>query len=203
MTGLDRRGMLKLLAAAPAAAAFTWTDAEAAQAHHDARAALQEAQRAGAAYRPKFFNEREWVMLGILVDLIIPKDARSGSATDAGVPEFIDFMMVDQPNRQVAMRGGLAWIDLECHRRYSRMFADCADAERRLVLDDIAWPQRVKPGMSHGATFFSSLRDLTASGFWTTKMGIEDLGYMGNEYVPSWDGCPPAALKKLGLSESS
>lgn len=203
MTRLDRRGALKLLAAAPAAAAFTWTDAEAAQAHHDARAALQEAQRTGAAYQPKFFNEQEWAMLAILVDLIIPKDARSGSATDAGVPEFIDFMMIDQPARQVAMRGGLAWIDLECHRRDGRMFADATDAERRLVLDDIAWPRRVKPGLSHGATFFSSLRDLTASGFWTTKMGIEDLGYMGNVYVPSWDGCPSAALKKLGLPESS
>ena len=199
MTDLDRRQMLQLLAAAPAAAALTWSDADAAQAHHDARAALQEAQRTGTAYQPKFFNEHEWAMLGILVDMIIPKDARSGSATDAGVPEFIDFMMVDQPTRQVAMRGGLAWIDLECHRRYDKMFGAATDAERRAVLDDIAWPQRVKPGMSHGATFFTSLRDLTASGFWTTKMGIDDLGYMGNVFVASWNGCPDEALKKLGL----
>jgi hypothetical protein len=199
VTNLDRRQVLQLLAAAPAAAALTWTDAEAAQAYLDARAARQQAQQSGTAYRPKFFNEHEWAMLGTLVDMIIPKDARSGSATDAGVPEFIDFMMVDQPTRQVAMRGGLAWIDLECHRRYDKMFSAATDAERRAVLDDIAWPQRVKPGMSHGSTFFASLRDLTASGFWTTRMGIDDLGYMGNVYVASWNGCPDEALKKLGL----
>jgi hypothetical protein len=200
MTDLDRRRVLQLLAAAPAAAALTWSDADARQAHYDARVARQEAQRVGTAYQPKFFNEHEWAMLGILVDLILPKDARSGSATDAGVPEFIDFMMVDQPTRQVAMRGGLAWIDLECHRRYDKMFSTASDAERRAVLDDIAWPQRVKPGMSHGATFFASLRDLTASGFWTTKMGIDDLGYMGNTFLPSWDGCSAEALRKLGLA---
>ena len=199
MTDLDRRRMLQLLAAAPAAAALTWSDAEAAQAHHDARAAWQEAQRTGTAYTPKFFTAHEWAMLGTLVDMIIPKDARSGSATEAGVPEFIDFMMVDQPTRQVAMRGGLAWIDLECHRRYDKMFSAATDAERRAVLDDIAWPQRVKPGMSHGSTFFTSLRDLTASGFWTTRMGIDDLGYHGNIYLAFWNGCPDDALTKLGL----
>ena len=135
----------------------------------------------------------------ILVDLIIPKDARSGSATDAGVPQFMDFFMTDNPGRQNAMRGGLSWLDLECHRRFNLAFTGCTDAQRREVLDDISWPQRVKPAVSHGVPFFNSFRDLTASGFFTSQMGIEDLDYQGNVFVGAWTGCPDEVLKKLGL----
>jgi len=136
----------------------------------------------------------------VLVDLIIPKDGRSGSATDAGVPEFMDFMMVDDPGRQTPMRGGLAWIDHECEDRFDKRFLECTPAERAAVLDDIAWPQKAKPELAHGVAFFSNFRDLTASGFWTTRMGIDDLQYMGNRSVARWNGCPPEALKKLGVS---
>jgi hypothetical protein len=136
----------------------------------------------------------------LLVDLIIPKDGRSGSATDAGVPEFMDFMMIDQPTRQIAMRGGLAWLDSECQERFDKTFLDCAETERSAVLDDIAWPAKARPELSHGVAFFNSFRDLTASGFWTTRMGIDDLQYMGNRSVARWNGCPPEALKKLGVS---
>jgi len=115
------------------------------------------------------------------------------------VPEFMDFMMTDQPNRQNAMRGGLAWLDLECHRRFDKRFIVATDAERRQVLDDISWPQRVKPGMGPGVLFFNSFRDLTASGFWSSEMGIGDIQYMGNTFVSEWNGCPPEVLKKLGL----
>lgn len=198
---VDRRAVLRMLAAAPAAAALTWTDAEAQQAHHDAQAARQTTQRTAAAFKPKFFTAHEWATVGVLVDMILPKDERSGSATEAGVPEFMDFICLDQPTRQVAMRGGLAWIDHECQQRVDKRFIACTDAERRAVLDDISWPRRARPEMAAGVTFFASFRDLTASGFWTSKMGIADLGYMGNTYVPKWDGCPPAALAKLGLTE--
>jgi gluconate 2-dehydrogenase gamma chain len=200
MDKLNRRSMLQLLGAAPVAAGFTWTDAEAAQAAKSAQAARKPA--AGAAkgpYTPKFFTAHEWATVAVLVDMIIPKDDRSGGATDAGVPEFMDFMMNDQPNRQTAMRGGLAWIDLECQDRHDKTFVDCTPDERAAVLDDIAWPQKAKPELSHGVSFFNSFRDLTASGFWSSKMGVEDLKYMGNVMVPNWSGCPPEALKKLGV----
>jgi hypothetical protein len=198
MDKLNRRSMLKLLGAAPVAAGFTWTEAEAAQA---AKAAQSARKTAGAttAYKPKFFSAHEWATVNVLVDLIIPKDDRSGGATDAGVPEFMDFMMNDQPNRQTAMRGGLAWIDLECQDRYDKTFLDCAPEQRAAVLDDIAWPQKAKPEFGHGVAFFNSFRDLTASGFWSSKMGVEDLKYLGNVMNPNWNGCPPEALKKLGL----
>ena len=195
----SRRSMLRLLASAPAAAALTWTDAEAKAAHAMARQA-QAAAQAGTAYAPKFFTSHEWDTVRVLVDIIIPKDARSGSATDAAVPEFIDFIIVEQEGRQTAMRGGLAWLDRECQRRFDKTFLDCAEAERVAVLDDIAWPQRAKPELSHGVRFFSSFRDLTATGFWTSRIGYEDLQYMGNTYVPEWTGCPEEALKDLGVS---
>ena len=198
MSKLNRRSMLQLLGAAPVAAGFTWTDAEAAQAATSAQAARKPAAAKGP-YTPKFFTAHEWATVAILVDMIIPKDDRSGAATDAGVPEFMDFMMNDQPNRQTAMRGGLAWIDVQCQDRYDKTFVDCTPEQRAAVLDDIAWPQKAKPELSHGVAFFNSFRDLTASGFWSSKMGVEDLKYMGNVMVPNWSGCPPEALKKLGV----
>jgi hypothetical protein len=197
MPQINRRQLLQLLGAAPLAAGFTWTDAEAAEAQQKAQAARAAAPK--GRYTPKFFSAHEYATIAVLVDLILPKDERSGSATDAGVPEFMDFMMTDQPNRQTAMRGGLAWLDLECQDRFDKLFLDCADAERAKVLDDIAWPRTAKPELAAGVAFFNSFRDLTASGFWSSKMGVEDLKYMGNTMVAEWKGCPEEALKKLGL----
>jgi hypothetical protein len=195
----NRRAMLQLLSAAPVAAGLTWTEAEAQQAHQQAHAAQAAARKTAAPFRPKFFTKHEYATVTVLVDLIIPKDERSGSATDAGVPAFMDFMMIDQPGRQTAMRGGLGWLDRECLSRFDKTFVACSPAERTQVLDDIAWPQKARPGMSHGVAFFNAFRDLTASGFFTSKMGIEDLRYMGNRYVPEWTGCPDDVLKKLGV----
>jgi gluconate 2-dehydrogenase gamma chain len=211
MSSLTRRAALKLLAAVPAAATVSWSDAEASIAGELTRTA----QASGAAFTPKFFTPHEWQTVRLLVDIIIPSDERSGSATDAGVPEFMDFMMLDQPARQVAMRGGLAWLDRECESRFDKRFVSCADSERTAVLDDIAWSTAGAPGrpldpvpgaprsavaLMHGIVFFNSFRDLTATGFWTTRMGIEDVQYTGNRVVPRWTGCPEEALKKLGVS---
>jgi hypothetical protein len=194
---MKRRDILKILLAAPAAT-FSWTEAEAAQAVASAQAA--RAATTAKPFVPKFFTATEFKLVRTLADIIIPKDERSGSASDAGVPEFMDFMMIDQPARQIAMRGGLAWLDSECQERFDKTFLDCADAERTAVLDDIAWPGKARPELSHGVAFFNSFRDLTASGFWTTRMGIDDLQYLGNRSVARWNGCPPEALKKLGVS---
>jgi gluconate 2-dehydrogenase subunit 3-like protein len=196
----DRRTILRILGTASAAVAFTWTEAEAEQAHTQAQTAQATAQKTGTAYKPKFFNAHEWATIGMLTNMIIPKDDRSGSATDAGVPEFMDFMMVDQPSRQTAMRGGLAWLDRECVNRYEKAFVACTEAERTKVLDDIAWPSKTPTGMSHGVAFFNSFRDLTASGFWTSRMGIKDLQYQGNVFVAEWKGCPDEVLKNLGVT---
>jgi len=194
---MKRRDVLRLLLAAPAVG-FSWTEAEAWQ----AGTAAQTARAAATAkpFVPKFFTAAEFRLVRTLADIIVPKDERSGSASDAGVPEFMDFMMLDQPERQVAMRGGLAWLDVECQQRFDKVFMACAEAERTAVLDDLAWPAKARPELAHGVAFFNSFRDLTASGFWTTRMGIDDLQYVGNRSVARWNGCPDAALKKLGVN---
>ena len=196
---MKRRDALKILLAAPAAT-FVWTNAEAAQAAAAAQTARATAAATAKPFVPKFFTASEYKLVRTLVDIIIPKDERSGSATDVGVPEFMDFMMIDQPARQVAMRGGLAWLDVECQQRFDKIFVDCTEAERKSVLDDIAWPAKAKPEHAHGVAFFNSFRDLTAGGFWTTKVGIEDLQFLGNRSVARWNGCPDEALKKLGVN---
>lgn len=194
---MHRRDVVQVLAAAPLAGAFDWTalDVEL------AARALHGLRRRGQQYQPKFFSAHEWQTVRLLVDLIIPADERSGSATAAGVPEFMDFILQDQSGRQTAMRGGLAWLDTECRERLGKpSFLECTDAERRAVLDDIAWPAQARPELSHGVAFFNSFRDLTASGFWSSRVGVEDLRYLGNTSVPGWNGCPEEQLRKLGVS---
>ncbi|HEU4564387.1 MAG TPA: gluconate 2-dehydrogenase subunit 3 family protein [Gemmatimonadaceae bacterium] len=148
---------------------------------------------------PAFFTPHEWETVRALADMVIPRDERSGSATDAGVPEFMDFIMTEYPAQQLPMRGGLAWLDAECRQRFARPFVECAGHERAAVLDDIAWPARARPEMSHGVAFFNRFRDLTASGFWSSKTGVEDLRYRGNTFVQEWKGCPEEALAKIGV----
>jgi len=198
MKRITRRTALKLLSSAPAAAAMNWTSAEAEHALEYVEQTRTGAAR-GVSYQPRFFTTHEYQTVRLLVDMIIPRDERSGSATDAGVPEFMDFMMIDDPARQTAMRGGLALIDYLCLQRFTKSFLESSDAERRELLDDIAFPDRASQSLSHGVMFFSSIRDLTASGFWTTRMGIDDLGYRGNTFVREWTGCPKEALDKLGV----
>ncbi len=133
------------------------------------------------AFKPKFFTASEYATVVMLSNIIIPKDERSGSASDAGVPEFIDFTMADtlsdQPDRQTAIRGGLAWLDNESLKRFNATFTKVTDAQRTQILDDIAWPKKAKPEMSHGVRFFNGFRDLVASGFWSSKVGVADLQY--------------------------
>ncbi len=195
MSDMTRRAALELMGLASLTAAFRWTPA-------DARRAADLARAAGGAraFAPQFFTPHEWETVRVLVDLVIPRDERSGSATDAGVPEFMDFMMNERENGRTPMRGGLAWLDAECRERFGKAFVECADAQRAAVLDDIAYPKRARPELSHGVAFFDMFRDLTASGFYTSKMGIEDLQYIGNEFLPEWLGCPDVALRKLGLT---
>jgi hypothetical protein len=112
----------------------------------------------------------------------------------------MDFMMIDQPRRQVAMRGGLALLDKLSQDRCGKRFVSATDRERRALLDEIAYTSNPDPGLSHAIAFFSSFRDLTATGFFTSKMGVADLHYVGNVIVDEWTGCPDAALKKLGVT---
>ena len=157
-----------------------------------------ELERDARLFKEQFFNKHEMKTIGVLVDIILPKDSHSGSATEAGVPAFIEFMAKDQPNLQTPLRGGLLWVDAQAKRRFEKTFVESTPAQQLEIVEDIAYPQRKKNGMSQGVAFFSLLRNLTASGFWSSQIGIADLGYQGN--VPNkWDGVPEEVLKQYGL----
>ncbi len=193
---LDRRDTLKMLIGAPLAAGMGWTSSEVMLAAEK----VARSQESEEPFQAQFFNDHEYATVRVLVDLVIPSDDRSGSATEAAVPEFMDFILTDKPEMQTSMRGGLAWLDAQCLRLHDSSFLQCSDEQRRGVLDRIAYPDSATPEWSHGVRFFNSFRDLTASGFWTSEMGIEDLGYQGNVFVSEWKGCPQQALDKLGVS---
>jgi len=146
----------------------------------------------------KFFDEHEMKTITTLSDIIIPKDDTSGSATDAGVPAFIEFIAKDMPRHQVPLRGGIKWLDLHCLRRFDKSFVDCDAKQQIEIVDEIAFPEKAKPEMQQGVAFFNLMRDLTATGFFTSKMGIDDLGYVGNR-PNQWDGVPQDVLDKYGM----
>ncbi|HEY8833812.1 MAG TPA: gluconate 2-dehydrogenase subunit 3 family protein [Gemmatimonadaceae bacterium] len=196
---MSRREAVQLMSVLPLAAALGLSRVD----HEKAWSFVEDARdRAaeGIAFAPKFFTAAEFRTVGILADMIIPRDDRSGSATDAGVPEFIDFIMIDRPGNQKWMRAGLAWIDAQSTTRFGKSFADASTPQREQILNDIAWPARAPATVADGVSFFNRFRDLTSSGFWSSRLGVKDLRYIGNTFNPNWDGCPPEALAKLGVT---
>ena len=158
----------------------------------------EEIERDKKLNAEKFFNDHEMATITVLADIIIPRDAKSGSASDAKVPDFIEFIVKDMPHQQVPMRGGLRWLDLQCLTRYNKTFVDTSNAQQIEMVTEIAYPKKAKPEMQQGVSFFNRMRDLTASGFYTTKIGIDDLGFVGN--APNkWEGVPADLIKLYGM----
>ena len=202
MKELSRRDALKGFGAASLAAFLEFTPGQMERAL-EGMVALAEPEQQQQAYTPRFFTRGEWQTVRTLVDYIIPRDARSGSATDAKVPEFMDWLLADKEaseSSKVSMRGGLGWINQESRKRFGRSFVSASGPQRRQILDDIAWPARAPANLSQGVAFFTRMRDFTASGFFSSAMGWQDLQYIGNVSNPGWNGCPPAAMNKLGVT---
>jgi gluconate 2-dehydrogenase gamma chain len=146
-----------------------------------------------------FFNDQEMKTIAVLADIIIPADDVSGSATDAKVPEFIEFIVKEFPEHQTPMRGGLRWLDMQCLNRYQKTFVDSDDKQRIAMVDEIAYPAKAKPAMAAGVSFFNLMRNLTATGFYTSEIGVKDIGFMGN--TPNqWNGVPADVLKQYNLA---
>lgn len=157
-----------------------------------------EIERDKKLHTEKFFSVHEMATITVLADIIIPKDEKSGNASDAKVPEFIEFIVKDIPSHQTPMRGGLKWLELQCLNRFQKPFKDATVEQQTQMLDLIAYPNKVKPGMEQGVAFFTLMRSLTASGFFTSEMGIKDIGYAGN--TPNkWEGVPADVLKQYNL----
>src|SRR5690625_3577541 len=138
---------------------------------------------------PDFFDKHEMETITALADLIIPEDEVSGSASDAKVPEFIAFIVKDMLQHQTPLRGGIRWLDRACLTNFGKVFTACSKDKQLKILNEIAYPEQAKPEMETGVAFFNRMRELTISGFYTTKIGIEDIGYMGNK-PHQWKGVP-------------
>ena len=147
----------------------------------------------------KFFTPHEMATITVLADIIIPKDEVSGSASDAKVPEFIEFIVHDMPSHQIPLKGGLRWLDLQCLKHYNNPFKDCTPAQQIELVDQIAYPKKAKPEMSQGVQFFSLMRNLTATGFYTSEIGVKDVGYAGNQ-ANQWNGVPADVLAQYKVA---
>ena len=185
---VTRRSLIQILGVAPAAAA---AEQQAEHAHP------APAQPAPVKYQRKVFDDHQWRMVQVLCDLIIPADEHSGSATAAGVPEFmddwLDFRAREDGNQNLSAQvlGGLTWLDNESTRLFDRDFVAASPAQQKQILDRIAWPDRAASADRVWAAFFTRFRDLTVSGFFSSKMGVADLPYLGNRAVAEWKGCDP------------
>ncbi len=158
-----------------------------------------EVQRDESLLKETFFTAAEMKTITVLADIIIPKDETSGGASEAKVPDFIEFIVKDQPKYQTPIRGGLRWLDVHSLKLHNKIFTDLAKEQQLAIADQIAYPDKAAPELSQGVSFFSVMRNLTATGFFTSEMGLKDLGYKGNQ--PNvWDGVPDDVLKQYGLA---
>jgi hypothetical protein len=173
-------------------------NAEAAQHVHQA---VAEVKKTGL-YKPKFFNEHEYKMLEKLADLIIPADEHSPGALVGGAPEFIDFLCSQSPELAEIYTGGLAWLDHQMNKSYSATFAGARPEQQTAMLDLIAYRKNDSPELGPGIQFFTWVRNMTVDAFYTSKAGMDDLGYMGNSAMSEFHVPAEAidyALKRSGL----
>jgi len=158
-----------------------------------------EKERDKKVLAEEYLNEHELATIAVLCDIILPANDSFGSATNAGVHEFIEFIVKDLPSHKIPIRGGLMWLDNFSNKNYGNEFISCTNTEQLEICDQIAYPNKTKPELKQGEKFFTRMRNLTLTGYYTSKMGIEDLGYKGN--TPNvWDGVPEEVLKDHNLA---
>jgi hypothetical protein len=208
---MDRRKSLKLIATSALAGGAIATGCKPGEEKKDEAKAAGEpkfnldrnaeelAYEKSLLAQGKFFSDHEIATITVLADIIIPKDEVSGSASDAKVPDFIEFIVKDMPAHQIPMQGGLRWLDLQCVKRFEKAFKDCTSQQQIEMVDAIAYPNKAKADMKQGVSFFSLMRNLTITGFYTSAIGVKDLGYAGN--TPNkWNGIPDDVLKQYKLA---
>jgi gluconate 2-dehydrogenase gamma chain len=196
-TGVSRRDVLRSLMVAASGSVLQMIPAQAAEYAHE----LVQREKAASAvgrYAPKFFSAHQYETLISLCDTIIPKDENSGGAVEAGAPEFIDLLTSENVEFQTQLGGGLMWLDNFCIDRYGKVYLECVPEQRTEVLDLIAFRRNAKeqPVLQSGVAFFAALRNMTCDGFYTSKIGIADLQYIGNTSVHEFPGCPPVPERR-------
>jgi hypothetical protein len=191
--GISRRDVLRTLAlGAAGGGVLQMIPLEAAELTHQMVHKEKAAAPAGK-YAPKYFSAKQYEAISSLCDAIIPKDEKSGGALEAGAPEFIDLLTSENEDFQLALGGGLMWLDTRCVDQYGKVFMECTPEQRKELLDLIAFRKNVKKdsGLSQGVAFFAFLRKMTCDGYYTSKIGIADLQYIGNVTRSEWPGCSP------------
>jgi len=190
---ISRRDILRNFAAGAAGGSvLQLIPAKAAELAHEM---IQKEKAASAAgkYTPKFFPMHQYLTLSFLCDAILPKDEVSGGAVEAGAPEFIDLITSENEEYQGILGGGLMWLDNFCADCYEHSFLECTSGQQKEVLDLIAYRKNAQSDatLSQGIAFFAKLRLMTCDGFYTSKIGIADLQYVGNTALAEFPGCPP------------
>lgn len=192
MKPISRRDVLRSLSmGVVASSVLRVIPAEAADYAH--RMIQAEKLAGGGNYKPKYFSDHQYKTLQSVCQAIIPADAKSGGAIEAGAPEFIDLLTSENPDYQLALGGGMMWLDGACGDRFGSVYMECTPSQQTSMLDLIAFRKNAEsdPSLSQGIEFFSFLRNLTADGYFTSEIGIKDLGYIGNTYLKEFPGCPP------------
>lgn len=188
---ISRRDILKSLTiGVMAGSVLRVIPAEAAEYAHSM---IQSEKASNGKYKPKYFSEHQYKTVQALCQAIIPADERSGGAIEAGAPEFIDLLTSESTDYQLALGGGLMWLDGACLDRFGKAFVECTPTDQSAVLNLLAYKKNAltDSSLSQGIEFFSFLRNLTADGYFTSEIGIKDLGYIGNKYLKDFPGCPP------------
>jgi hypothetical protein len=190
--GISRRDVLRTLTlGVTGGSVLQVITLEAAELAHQMVHKEKQAALAGK-YTPKYFTAKQYEMISSLCDTIIPKDEKSGGALEAGAPEFIDLLTSENEDYQLALGGGLMWLDTRCVDQYGKVFMECAPEQRKELLDLIAYRKNAKKdaGLSQGVAFLAFVRKMTCDGYYTSKIGIADLQYIGNVTRSEWPGCP-------------
>jgi len=190
---VSRRDVIKTLSmGALAGSVLRVIPAEAAEYAHR-MVQSEKAASAQGSYKPKFFSDHQYKTLQSLCQSIIPADEGGGGAMEAGAPEFIDLLTSENTDYQLRLGGGLTWLDSTSLDRFGKTYLECAPEQQKQLLDVIAYRKNAltEPGLSQGISFFAVLRNMTVDGYFTSEIGIKDIGYVGNKYLRNFPGCPP------------
>jgi len=203
MEDVSRRSLFRIIAAT-GAGSFIIPPAVAQHVH----ASLAEAKSlsGGPAYQPKCFTSHHFATLKKLADMIIPADEHSAGASEAGAAEFIDLLSSRNPELAAVFNGGMTWLDETMHRRYNADFIKSSAEQQKAILDSLAWSKNVTPETAYGVRFWTSLRNMVVDAFYTSPVGVRDLGYMGNTVVSKFqvpDEAVQYVMKRSPLADAS
>jgi gluconate 2-dehydrogenase gamma chain len=205
--GVERREILRYIGIATVAASFPGFSKWAFACSHDSPRTPPDSP-SKSAYQPLFLSAQHYSLVERLADMIIPEDDTPG-AKQAGVAEFIDFMLANRVavsgsrdirstadaieagnDAQVRFLAGLSWINARSHYEFGHNFMDCTADQQNSVLEELAYKNKFKTNTESGRAFFQMIRDYTVVGYYTTKIGLESLGYPGlRQLWPNMPGC--------------